>query len=141
MLSKEEFDYCTARMPRPCVDLVFLCKGKILLMKRIIEPDKGLWALPGGSILLGETVEQAAVRKAREETGIIITEQVLKVIGILTYFGKTRQDICITYAIELPEYPIIVTDFQHEEGRWFDAMPAELSSNARVQLPWAVKGI
>src|SRR3990167_2086605 len=136
-LSKSEFDYVTSKMPRPCVDLVFVCKGKTLLMRRLIEPDKGLWALPGGSVNLGETVEQAAVRKAKEEAGIVIDEKALQLVGVLTYFGKTRQDICTTYRIELAEYPMVTFDFQHDKAEWFIALPSNASDNAKIQTTWS----
>jgi ADP-ribose pyrophosphatase YjhB (NUDIX family) len=41
--------------------------GKLLLARRAIEPRKGCWTLPAGYMELGETVEQAAAREAREE--------------------------------------------------------------------------
>lgn len=40
---------------------------KILLCKRAIEPRKGFWTLPAGFMEMGETVEYAAMREAREE--------------------------------------------------------------------------
>jgi len=46
-------------------------KGEILLIKRGRPPFEGSWALPGGFIECGrETIEQCAVREAKEETGI-----------------------------------------------------------------------
>ncbi|MGO8805098.1 MAG: NUDIX hydrolase [Candidatus Bathyarchaeia archaeon] len=45
-------------------------KDKILLVKRDTVPFKGYWALPGGRMDLGETVEQTIVRECREETGL-----------------------------------------------------------------------
>lgn len=41
-------------------------------MKRAASPGKGLWAIPGGMIELGETLQEAAEREVLEETGIII---------------------------------------------------------------------
>jgi 8-oxo-dGTP diphosphatase len=50
---------------------VIVRKGdKILLAKRGGEPYKGLWAPPGGSVELGETVFEAGKREVREETGV-----------------------------------------------------------------------
>ena len=43
---------------------------KVLLAKRGGAPFKGLWAPPGGSVELGETVFQAGKRELHEETGI-----------------------------------------------------------------------
>jgi 8-oxo-dGTP diphosphatase len=45
---------------------------KILLIKRATVPFKGYWALPGGRLDPGETVEQTVVREAKEETGLAV---------------------------------------------------------------------
>lgn len=45
---------------------------KILLIKRKNPPSQGLWAIPGGVIELGETIQEAAEREILEETGVVI---------------------------------------------------------------------
>lgn len=44
--------------------------GAILLVQRRYPPEAGLWSVPGGKCLLGETPEDSAVRETREETGL-----------------------------------------------------------------------
>jgi mutator protein MutT len=43
----------------------------VLLVSRANPPDAGRWAFPGGKIELGETIEAAAIRELREETGVV----------------------------------------------------------------------
>ncbi len=46
--------------------------GKVLLGERNKENYRGYWVLPGGGVEWGETIEQAAVREIKEETGLDI---------------------------------------------------------------------
>lgn len=59
------------RNPAPTADIVIEIEGGIVLIKRK-NPPHG-WALPGGFIDYGEKAEDAAVREAREETGLEIS--------------------------------------------------------------------
>lgn len=54
------------------VGAVVIKDGKVLLVKRGAAPNKGLWAIPGGSLKLGETLQEGAEREILEETGITI---------------------------------------------------------------------
>lgn len=58
-------------LPVLCVDVVVRNKkGKYLLIKRANEPLNGRWWVIGGRVFKGETLEQAAIRKVAEETGL-----------------------------------------------------------------------
>jgi len=58
--------------PRPWVGVgvIVVRDGRVLLVRRGREPGRGMWALPGGMVDLGETMRQAAAREALEETGL-----------------------------------------------------------------------
>lgn len=58
--------------PRPAVGAVVLHAGRVLLVRRGRPPGQGLWSIPGGSVRLGETLQQAAEREVLEETGVAI---------------------------------------------------------------------
>jgi ADP-ribose pyrophosphatase YjhB (NUDIX family) len=56
------------RNPSPTVDIIINIGESIILIERR-NPPHG-WALPGGFVDYGETLEAAAIREAREETGL-----------------------------------------------------------------------
>lgn len=58
--------------PRLGVGALVMKEGAVLLVQRGAEPNRGLWALPGGVVRLGETLQEAAEREIREETGVTI---------------------------------------------------------------------
>jgi 8-oxo-dGTP diphosphatase len=58
--------------PRVGVGVIVLRSGLVLLGKRIGSRGAGTWALPGGHLEFGESVEQCAIREVREETGLEI---------------------------------------------------------------------
>jgi 8-oxo-dGTP diphosphatase len=59
-------------LPRVAVGAVVFKDNKVLLIRRAKPPAKGLWAIPGGSVNLGETLQQAAERETLEETNLMI---------------------------------------------------------------------
>lgn len=78
--------------PKPSVAVI--CRddaGDILLVLRNAEPGKGKWCLPGGFIEMGETVQAAALRELKEETGF--HAELLRVVDAQSklngYYGDT----------------------------------------------------
>ena len=71
--------------PAPVVDIIIEIGDKIVLIKRKFEPFG--WAIPGGFVDYGETVEAAAVREAKEETSLDVT-----LIHLLGVYSKPERD-------------------------------------------------
>nr|WP_221475617.1 NUDIX domain-containing protein [Sphaerisporangium rubeum] len=58
--------------PLPVAVMVLPVDDGLLMVRRDVEPRRGLLALPGGFIDVGESWQQAAVRELREETGVVV---------------------------------------------------------------------
>jgi 8-oxo-dGTP diphosphatase len=58
--------------PRVGVGAVVIKEDKVLLVRRGVIPNKNLWAIPGGGLELGETLQEGAAREILEETGVTI---------------------------------------------------------------------
>ncbi len=68
----------TPALTTDCV--VFDARGYVLLIRRKYEPFKGAYALPGGFIEVGETVESGCRRELKEETGLEVGA--LRLVGV-----------------------------------------------------------
>ena len=73
------------RNPFPTVDIIIEVEGGIVLIERK-NPPHG-WAIPGGFVDYGETVEAAAVREAKEETGLVV-----QLTGLLGVYSDPSRD-------------------------------------------------
>jgi 8-oxo-dGTP diphosphatase len=96
--------------------------GRVLLLRRAIEPGHGKWVFPGGYVDRGEVVERAAVREALEETGLDITLGAL--VGIYSYASRTP--IVIVFGAEVAGGTLRL-DHESVEARWF----------APADIPWS----
>jgi 8-oxo-dGTP diphosphatase len=126
-------------MPRLAVDVIIvyesdIMRPKIVLIKRRNPPYKDFYALPGGFVEEGERTEEAAIREAKEETGLEV--EILKLNGV--YSDPERDPRCHVVSIcyiaeavggslrantdardaalfELGEIPVQTLAFDHDE--------------------------
>ena len=109
-----------------CVDLLVVCGSEFLLGMRTNEPEKGKWFLPGGRIFKMETLDQAVIRKAKEELGIRVTKkdfEFLKLGTVMskkTPFGEGQFHAVIgVYKLNIKRKDVVKADTQHSDLRWF----------------------
>ena len=97
--------------------------GKIVLIRRGIEPGKGWWAQPGGFLEVDETVHEAAIRETWEETGLLVRPG--EIIGLYTRLEASVVTIAFEARIvggaaaPTPEATEVV-EFAPEEIPWGD---------------------
>ena len=68
MVVRREFP----ELPLVGVGAIIIEGDRVLLVKRAHPPIQGQWSIPGGVLEVGEMVREAAVREAREETGLTV---------------------------------------------------------------------
>ena len=121
-----------ASLPYPPIfvtaDAVVIQSGHVLMIKRRSEPGKGLWALPGGFVNANtdKSVEDAAIRELREETGIKVPAPVLRgsIVRSRVFDAVDRsargRTITHAYHIVLPdgELPKVKGQDDAEKARW-----------------------
>lgn len=108
------------KMRPTAVDVAIIHQEKILLVKRENAPYKGKWVLPGGFVEIDETVEKAAVREAKEETGLDV--EILSILGV---YSDPKRDERHTVSIAFIAYPkneikVKAQKGEIKEAKWFD---------------------
>lgn len=84
------------RKPTLTVDVVILLGEGVVLIERKRPPFKGYWALPGGHVEYGETVEEAALREVLEETGLQV--ELLDLVGVYSEPDRDPRGHYVTIA-------------------------------------------
>ena len=96
-------------------------KLKLLLIKRKEEPFAGKYALPGGFLRKGETIEETAARELLEETGV--TENALINSGIYSKPDRDPRGWIVSSAFLALSHTVSLTTADYsdaEQAEWFD---------------------
>jgi len=110
------------------IGAVIIEGSRVVLVKRAHPPIQGQWSIPGGALEVGELVREAAVREAREETGLIV--EAGELLGV---FDRVLRD-----AASRVQYHYVLIDFlcRPVGGRLLAASDAaEVRWFTREQLP------
>jgi ADP-ribose pyrophosphatase YjhB (NUDIX family) len=126
------------RNAKPCAGALILRNGKVLLIRRTIEPFIGCWDIPGGFCEVDEHPAQAALREVWEETGLEIEPTDLLGLWLDEYHGKITLNI---YYLARPLTRRLRIGDDAGGAAWFTAtaLPQRIAfANGRLALQaWA----
>lgn len=127
-LSNEDFFSIYAKVPRLNVDLVLKTEEGVLLALRSIEPYKGQWHLPGGTVYKGETIEEATYRVCKKETGL--ESRFVKCLGYMEFPHEVRGGVSmhtISIAVQLSVTGGSLLHDEHAEDlAYFKVLPENI---------------
>jgi 8-oxo-dGTP diphosphatase len=95
--------------------------GRLVLVKRAIDPGYGLWVFPGGYVDRGEEITSAAIREAREESGLDV-----RLDGLVNIYSYPRRPLIIIVYAATAVGGELCSDDECLEARMF----------AREEIPW-----
>ena len=124
----------TEEVQRPrvgCGAAILDSQGRLLLVKRVKNPEADHWGVPGGKLDWGEAAHVCAERETNEELGI--TVKTSKVLAVTDMVADDYHWVAITYAVESFEgQPVIQEAHAIHEWGWFalDALPSPMTLGA-----------
>jgi 8-oxo-dGTP diphosphatase len=104
-------------------------QGRLLLVKRVKNPEADHWGVPGGKLDWGEAARVCAERETHEELGIVIKAG--RVLAVTDMVAPDHHWVAITYAVESWEgQPVIQEAHAIHEWGWFalDALPSPMTA-------------
>jgi ADP-ribose pyrophosphatase YjhB (NUDIX family) len=126
------------RNAKPCAGVLVIRNGKVLLVRRTVEPFLGYWDIPGGFCEVDEHPLQTAIREVREETGLEIELTGLLGLWLDEYVEHTTLNI---YYLARPLSRRIRAGDDADGAAWFapNALPRRIAfQNGRQALEaWA----
>lgn len=94
--------------------------GRVILVRRAINPGRGLWVFPGGYMDQDETVEEAAMRETREEVNLDV--RITRLIGVYSYRSPV---VVVVYACDVVGGELSI-----------DGESSEVRAFAPDEIPW-----
>jgi 8-oxo-dGTP diphosphatase len=131
--------YVLYQNPVPGVGILVEIQGGVVLIRRGHAPHKGRWALPSGFIEADESIEEAAVRECREETGLAV--ELIELFGVDSFpEGPVQSGIIIFYRAQPTGGELRPGDDAAETAIFApDALPADVAfrTHRTVLARWA----
>ena len=127
LLSKELFSSVVEHTPLISIDLIVENEdGEVLLGRRVNEPAKEQWFVPGGRIFKDETLDEAFARTVQEELGLQMQRSEAEFLQTYEHFyvnnvfndNFSTHYIVLAHKIQLKKLPKL--NKQHSQYQWFN---------------------
>jgi ADP-ribose pyrophosphatase YjhB (NUDIX family) len=129
-LPKEEFDAIFAKVPRLTVEVLIASPERgVLLGLRDVEPCKGTWNLPGGTVRFGEPLVNAVRRVAAAELDLEV--DVGAMVGYIEYPSHYEHGLDSPVGIVFEAQPL---DGAPTSGTWFKVLPENMHAEQKLFL-------
>lgn len=119
------------------VGAVIFEQNKILLIKRMVPPEAGYWAIQGGAVEFGETIEAAIRREVQEELGV--ESEVVTMLGVTDHIlpDEGVHWVAPVFLMKITAgTPQNVESHKHSDLRWFslDELPDPITLTTRYAV-------
>ena len=121
----KEYKRIYSTVPRLSVEVVLLIDKEIALTKRDIPPAIGKWHIPGGTVLMGETLKKAVERIAQEEMEEKV--EIQKMLGVIDEYHFTKyfdQPVGIVFLVKLKNKTSVIN--KNKKYKLFKDMPKNM---------------
>jgi len=130
-IDEELFLKIREAIPLASVDLLVVHEGRLLLMRRLNEPGKGVWFLPGGRIRYGETIRETVLRELEEETGLTPTR--IEAKGSMSHLWPDAHYVTTFFRIDIDDDAVMINS-EHDEYTWVTELPEDAHSFVREMV-------
>lgn len=130
-LEEEEYKYIYSKVPRLTVEIIVRDEsGALYLTKRFVEPCKGQWHLPGGTVRFGEALLAAVHRVAMRELSIDVRTAINR--GYIEYPShySSGLDSPVGLVFEVTDYGgTIAANDEASDSGWFTKLPQSMHAD------------
>ena len=126
-LPRDEFERIFSKVPRLTVEVLITSEERgVLLALRDVDPCRGMWNLPGGTVRFGERLVQAVRRVAADELGIAV--RVGPLLGYIEYPSHYQNGLDSPVGLVFRAEPL---DDAQPHGQWFTVLPGTCTKISR----------